>query len=204
MRVLFAGLFVFASMLGSVGIISSYYPDDQWPWWGSIVPIIALVVSMGISMYVFNSPGYRPTFSKKSLNEQLAELESQGHLLKQQFQASRTFSVEEYEDEGPHYFIELVDGRVLYLNGQYLYDYEEITDDPGYNQPRKFPCTIFEILRHKLAGYVVDIRCSGTVLEPEVVAPCFTKERIRQGIPEDGEIISDKSYEKIKLDLTSV
>ena len=71
--------------------------------------------------------------------------------------------MEEFEDEGLHYFIELVDGRVLFLSGQYLYDYEPISDDPESNQPRSFPCTEFTVRRHKNDGCVVDLLRAGTV-----------------------------------------
>lgn len=200
MRVIFAAIFVFVSMQGTVGVISSYYPDNQWPWWSAIAIASSLFLSLGLSMFIFNAPGYKPTLSRKSLPEQIADLESRGKLLIQPYRAVRSFTVEEFEDEGSHYYIELDDGRVLYLNGQYLYGFEEITDDPDCNQQRSFPCTEFEVLRHKQAGYVIDIRCAGSVLEPEVVAPSFSKEQLRRGIPEDGDIIEDKTYESLKLE----
>lgn len=87
---------------------------------------------------------------------------------------------------------------MLYLNGQYLYDYEPITDDPEFNAARSFPCTEFEVLRHKDAGHVLHIHCAGTVLEPEIMAPPFRTDDVRRGMPEDGEIIADGAYERIK------
>ena len=66
------------------------------------------------------------------------------------FQATRAFGVEDYGDEGSHYFLELADGSgILALCGQYLYAYEPITDDPELNQPRRFPCTSFTVRRHR-------------------------------------------------------
>ena len=61
----------------------------------------------------------------------------------------RAFGVKEFEDEGLHYFLELTDGRVLVLSGQYLYDYEAISDDSETNRPRAFPCSEFTLRRHK-------------------------------------------------------
>ena len=107
--------------------------------------------------------------------------------------------MEEFEDEGLHYFIELVDGRVLFLSGQYLYDYEPISDDPESNQPRSFPCTEFTVRRHKNDGCVVDLLRAGTVLEPEIMAPAFGKQVWRaNGIPEDGQVITSTSYDELK------
>ena len=71
-------------------------------------------------------------------------------------------------------------------------------DEPDINQPRRFPCTEFTVLRHKEAGYILDILCSGAVLEPEVVAPPFSKQDCRQGLPEDGDVIADRTYDEIK------
>lgn len=71
------------------------------------------------------------------------------------YRVKRAFQVEEFEDEGSHYYIELDDRRVLFLSGQYLYDYD--SEDP----PRAFPCTEFVVRRHRTKGYVVDISLSG-------------------------------------------
>lgn len=64
--------------------------------------------------------------------------------------------------------------------------------------------TVFEVLRHKDAGYVLQIDCAGTVLEPEIMAPPFGRADFRRGMPEDGEIIADESYERIKRQRATV
>jgi hypothetical protein len=71
----------------------------------------------------------------------LVELDALGKLRRVCFCAIRGFSVEEYEDEEPHYFLELDANRVLYLNGQYLYDYEPDAYGAESGRPRRFPCT---------------------------------------------------------------
>jgi hypothetical protein len=139
----------------------------------------------------------------KTTVEYIADLESQGQLLRETYHATRAFVVEEFEDEGSHYFIELADGRILYLSGQYLYDFEPISDDPELNQPRRFPCTEFEVLRHKDRGYVIDIHCAGQVLEPELIAPGFTQADWQRGVPEDGDIIDGKAYDALKRERTA-
>ncbi len=138
-----------------------------------------------------------------SLAERIVDLDARGLLQRQSFRALHAFAVEEFEDEGPHYYIELADGKVLYLNGQYLYDFEPISDDPEVNQPRLFPCSEFEVLRHKDAGYVIDIVRSGKVIEPELTARPYNKAEWKRGVPEDGEIITDRTYEGIKRERTS-
>ena len=150
----------------------------------------------------FNSPGQKPT--RKSCDEIIHDLRNKNLLLQSTFKAKRAFQVEEFDDEGSHYFIELEDGNVLYLNGQYLYDYEPIEDDPEFNQERSFPCTEFTILRHKTEDYVLKIETGGKVLEPEVLTSSFTISDYKKGIaPEDGQLIKDRSYDQIKNERTT-
>ena len=92
---------------------------------------------------------------------------------------------------------------MLYLSGQYLYDFEPISDDPELNQSRRFPCTEFEVLRHKDRGYVIDIHCAGQVLEPELIASAFTQADWQRGVPEDGDIIDGKAYDALKRERTA-
>ena len=138
-----------------------------------------------------------PPRGKESEAKSIAELEKTGVLQRERFRAIRAFAVEEFEDEGSQYFIELEDKRVLFLIGQYLWFCEPFDNSPLYSAPRTFPCTEFEILRHQITKDVWEINCLGTVIEPECTAPHFTD--IDQ-IPEDGTIISDRSYDGIKME----
>jgi hypothetical protein len=126
-------------------------------------------------------------------------MEEQGLLVSEYYRANRAFEVQEFEDEGPHYFIELENGSVLYLNGQYLYDYAEIEDDPEVNQPRRFPCTDFTLRRHRDTGAVMDIDCRGSVLD---TASSLATKRVWDYLGDrnfdDGEIVADESYANLK------
>ncbi len=203
MRVLLAAIFVYGSMLGMIGVLDSHLQDPSWSWCSGPLMGLAMLGLLLVALFVFNQP-YRLMRRHKPLAECLAELEAKGLVVRQRFQATRAFAVEELEDEGLHYYLELSDGRVLYLSGQYLYDYEPITDDPEFNQGRSFPCTAFEVLRHKGAGCVLHIRCAGTVLEPEITVPPFRREDFRRGMPKDGEITVDSPYECIKRQRATV
>lgn len=57
------------------------------------------------------------------------------------YRARRSFEVDMYEDEGRHLFVELVDGSVLYLTGQYLFDYDSTVESTPKGQSSTFPTT---------------------------------------------------------------
>jgi hypothetical protein len=75
-------------------------------------------------MVLFNSPVGRTNVRK---------LEKHGMLLSRAYEARRAFQVEELDEEGLHYFIELEDHGTLFLSGQYLYNYN------CEDQPRTSP-----------------------------------------------------------------
>lgn len=135
MRALLAGLFTFGGLLVCVSMVFHYFPNGFGPPWlmGMLFTLVLFLLA-GISLFLFNKPGCRPSLPGKSFDQQIAEWETQGLLVSEIFVATRAFQVEEFEDEGSHYYIELADGAVLYLNGQYLYDYEPIKGNPELNQ----------------------------------------------------------------------
>jgi hypothetical protein len=204
MRLVAAGCFVFVGLLIMVNILGSLDLMERAPSWvvGSGLAIFMLLL-IGIAQWSFNARGIDP-MSGKSAEEHLRELERSGLLESKDYRAVRAFAVVELEDEGSHYFLELADGSVLFLSGQYLYEYEGIDDDPGANQPRTFPCADFTVRRHKTEGYAIDIQCRGPVLEPEVLAPSFTAaDYDGDRTPEDGQLITDRTYDEVKRERLS-
>jgi hypothetical protein len=127
-------------------------------------------------------------------NEAAEDLAKRNLLLSTSFCADRAFRVDERNDEGPHYFLELQDGGVLHLSGNYLYEYE-----PGDGSPRHFPCTRFTLRRHAELGQVIDILCEGLIIEPEVEAPPYTEgDFARRLVPADGEILRNLTFEQLR------
>ena len=199
MRVVGAGLFVFGSVLLLVGFLGSQKVFDRAPSWlvGSGVALFMLTLVI-LSLWLFNARGSDP-FGRKTAEEHIRELEQLNLLESTAFRARRAFGVEEFEDEGLHYFLELEDRSVLFLSGQYLYDYEPISDDPDVNQPRSFPCTEFTVRRHKKERYVAELLCRGSVLQPEAMVPPFGKKVWQAGgILEDGRVITTATYDDLK------
>jgi len=127
------------------------------------------------------------------VNDFIDELEARDRLTCASFVVDRAFRVEGARAEGPHYFLELEDGGIFHLCGNYLYNYEPIE-----GAPRHFPCTRFTVRRHAEAGYVVDLVCGGLVIEPEIEAPPFTAQDFAEGrVPGDGVILRDISFDQL-------
>ena len=70
------------------------------------------------------------TRTEKEIQAERDKLEQLGLLVHQSFRALRAFQLEEFEDEGSQYFLELEDHSVFYLSGQFLYEYEPPTIGP--------------------------------------------------------------------------
>lgn len=198
MRVVVAALFVVAGIFAAVVVLSEVdFLNGAHPRLiGLGIGLLLVLLSFG-AVVLFN-PWWANPFGWMKPEQVLRRLETEGLLVSTDYQARRAFGVEEPEDEGLHYFLELVDGRVLYLGGQYLYDYEPITDDPEVNQSRRFPCTEFTIRRHKAEGYVAEVVCRGTAIEPEFVARPTARNWSPVGDPLDGQVLSDKPYDGLK------
>jgi len=196
-RVVLAGLFIVAGMVGGVVVLSTFLPHA--PVW--LLSIVMTLLFLGLTiaaLILFNSPG---GWRRKRQDPEVLvkELQVQNLLTTEKFNPKRAFQVEEFEDEGSHYFVELEDGSVLFLSGQYLYEYETLKKGKEVMHPLRFPNTEFIIRRHSVKSYVIDVLCYGSVIEPEVVAPAFdTDDFGTNRIPEDGQVIANKTFEQLK------
>jgi hypothetical protein len=131
----------------------------------------------------------------------LEKLEAEGKVITEEFSVKRAFEVEEFEDEGMHLFLELEPGRILYLLGQYLYDYTEILDDPDMNQPASFPCEHFKIKRNAKHGWVYEIECLSPFMAPDEKLPCFSKSFFdKYDFPYDGRVF-EVDYDQLKQEI---
>lgn len=201
MRLLLAGLFVFLGLMVGVMALSVLFPNGHPSWLMSIIMVLLLFGLVGGGLALFNTRGSLPGIERSRLKteEAIKKLEAQNELDSETYRARRALQVKEFEDEGSHYFIELEDGGVLFLSGQYLYDYEPIAKSGQIVQSRRFPATQFTIRRHKTLRYVLDIVCEGVALEPEVLAPSFDVADFGSDrIPSDGRIINTETYDELK------
>jgi hypothetical protein len=98
------------------------------------------------------------------------------------YDISRAASVAEYADLGSNYYLELADGGVLFLSGQYLYEHE---------QEGRFPSTRVRTVRSGTGQSLLDFEPLGEHFAPEATLPAFTKEQYRAGeVPDDGAVLT--------------
>jgi len=190
-----------------VGVLGALFQRDPPRGLGPVVAIACLgmiVLSLVLFAGRWSRSGTEEEQQAKRAADRL-QLERTGLLVPEPYKATRAFQVAELEDEGSHYFIELEDGSVLFLSGQYLYEYEPRTRRGKLERPRTFPCTQFALRRHRNMGHLVDIECSGPVLEPEAIAPSFSlQDSENYRYPGDQSIIRNKSYDEIKSERLSI
>lgn len=90
-------------------------------------------------------------------------------------------AVEEFEDEGLSYYLELVDGRVVFLTGQYLYEPVE---------QGQFPARRVEVVRTAVTATVLRVIALGPPLPPSATRPPFDETEFgTDRIPEDGALL---------------
>jgi hypothetical protein len=182
--------------------VTSRVPQSwQGPGVASIVVVAVLIIGVELATVIL-SPGSSTPFGilgRKGKDCTIEAVRAKGELEQRTFHARRVFEVAERGDEGLHYFVELVDDSTLYLTGQYLYDFVPISDDPELEQPRLFPCTEFVISRDKKNEDFIQLDCKGPAIEPECITPPFSSNDHKQGrVPDDGDVITDVSYDELK------
>jgi hypothetical protein len=89
--------------------------------------------------------------------------------------------VEEVANGTAPYYLELEDGRVLFLIGQYL---------PGDKPGRLFPNRQLVIVRLPLSGAIIEVQCLGDAFAPSAQLRAFTALEHQQGeVPRDGQLL---------------
>jgi hypothetical protein len=199
MRLILAALsFLLGVFLLSSGI-TALLPKDLPEWLTALV----ILFSAGLSLYLTNKLiNVRGTdfWRLRITRDSVEDMEQDGLLTSAEYHATRAFQVKEFSNEGSHYFVELRDGSVLYMNGHYLREYEPLEFDDRIAHEREFPCTEFTV-RRRTDGTAVDVQCRGRVFEPETVTPPFAEEDIlEKTVPKDGDIITSSTYDKLKTE----
>jgi hypothetical protein len=105
--------------------------------------------------------------------------------------ATGALKVEEFEDEGPGFFLSVEDSKVLFLQGQYLFELDE---------SRLFPSSVFEVVRAPHSGLVLGVNCLGDAILPARTRGPFTDDEY---VPENGELLS-ATFNSLDADLINL
>jgi len=97
-----------------------------------------------------------------------------------QYSAVAAIRVEETEDEGTGFFIQLSDGKILYLRGQQFYDLED---------QRRFPNDRFECVVAPTSKWPLGFECTGDYLPVSYSRSAFTSSDVKRDLtPCDGDL----------------
>jgi hypothetical protein len=196
-RLLIAALTIFAAL----AFLSKLLPENTPPVLRVLAYALSTIAIVVGALVLFNlgrrRPPPGPTF---------AELQAQGLIESIEFRATRAFEVEEFEDEGLQYFIELADGSVLFLNGRYLYQFlPESQGGAKGSMTTMFPSTEFTLLKHRTEPWISDVVCRGTPLKLDFVASGYPKGWLdRDELPHNAQIFSDRTYDQIKAEFAEL
>jgi hypothetical protein len=198
MRLLIAALSFFIGLFAITGAFMALLPANAPEWLTGVVILIGFSLSLLLTNKLVNAPGTN-FWSLSRAPEPDEQSEQEGLHVSTAYRATRYFQVEASIEEGPHYFIELHDGSVLYMSGRYLAAFGPHKVLNVIDRPRKFPCTEFVVIRDRYDGCVADIQCSGIALGPEIVTLPFKELDFQNGMmPQDGDILTSRSYDEMK------
>jgi hypothetical protein len=176
------GFGAFLAFLVTLGVLLIASPAAWQVGARSLVPV---VIALGVAGVVFR----RLRRGGRSQWLTLVERDLAGGMARvSEARVTDAIRVEEAEDEGSSYYLQLDDSRVLFLTGQYLYEVEE---------DRSFPNTRVTVLRAPATRVVLGVSCEGSAFAPSGTLPPFATDEYDQGrVPEDGAVL--------ELDFTSL
>lgn len=129
---------------------------------------------------------------KKKVNKEYENDLKDGNVMVLSCQSNAVIEVEEFEDEGPGFFFEIDDGKIMFLQGQYLYDHVD---------SKRFPNKKFDVVKLPHSGVILDVVCKGDSLAPlRVLEPTAISSEQHIPFVYDGDIFSGK-LETIEQDI---
>lgn len=146
---------------------------------GFILGIVVLIKQRRISQNVYNA--YSDDL--KDNNVQVLHVTATGAV-----------KVKEFEDEGPGFFLDVGDDKIMYLQGQYLYDVVE---------GLKFPNTEFELIKLPHGKIILGVNCTGQFLKPLRILNPSVICRHKESLVFDGDIF-DGHLESIEQDFAKL
>jgi len=128
-------------------LFSQVVGDD----WGAGIAAVAMYIAFPILMLKIWPD------SKKPKTDTMFEALENGVLASAEYEVRDVVEIEEVEDEGCHYLLDIGDGQTLVLSGQYLY---------GPVESGMFPSSRIRIFWHRTEGYTFGIECLGNNILP--------------------------------------
>jgi len=194
-RVFLAGLFILIGVLGEVFFVDWIYPDIN-PFQGKLFGpwIVFLVVA---AYFLFNSRG--PWVKRNGV----MTYRRRDELLSSIYHAHRALELRDPGTNDGWYLIELDTGKVLCL-------WDNLPSgplgfDPAKSEGRRFPCTEFTILRHKIEGFTAEVICAGQVIKPVTLElPEHFDDWVYADLPKDGELIPNKTFDEVQAEVQKV
>jgi hypothetical protein len=117
--------------------------------------------------------------------ERAARMLAAGAVDEEVVQVRDAIEVEETEDEGPHYYLQLADGRVLFVSGQYLLDFAHDPDEEDV-----FPRRSLTLRRSPATGELLGVKPRGPYLAPTTTRPKFSDfEQEARLVPANGDVL---------------
>ena len=195
MRLLLAALFAYVATITSIGFI----PERLMPW----ATIVVIPLAVFVAFVLFDKGFLRRLVAS---DEQIVQRElEKGRAEKTAHEVTRALSFADSRTGRMAHFLELSDGSVMVLYGQYLYEYEPIDDDPELNQPRRFPTAEFTVVRSLKNGEVLDLSVGSKVIGTNLVQePDDYRVIADLGFKlEDGEIVEDVTFGELEAALAT-
>lgn len=155
---------------------------------GAVLPVFAAVGVAGtFAVYLYRTSAPYLQKAREAYSRDLAL----GTVTCTTYDVVDALRVQELEDEGSSYYLKLADGRVLFLQGQYLYEYEGAEPDgESKAEPARFPARRFTIERTAESGLVMGLRDFGALVSISGTLKPFTLEdHENDRVPQDGEVL---------------
>ncbi len=139
-----------------------------FPWLGCLIfkrennTAVLFFCTIGILAYAVIERGWKRWVKKPPVASQrdLAE----GNVEVVHVEATAAAEVEEIEDLGLNFFLEIGESKLLFLSGQYLYDVAYEMDKNEVERPGRFPNTKFDLVRAPHSRQLLRFECLGEPL----------------------------------------
>ena len=189
MRLVGALLYILGGLWGLAQIMGE---PPLWLFW------VAFFVLTFTSVPLFNE-GLLRSLKRQSVEDSLKELVEKGKATSEVYTVNAAMSFNDLNTGSMVHLLDIGDERILCLNGQYLYDYEPVDDDPESNQARRFPTRQFTLIRRVKGSEVLSLQPGAEVVEPQLLEHPPMEKLYDLGFElTDGEIRAHVSFDQLR------